>query len=65
MAKSSKTKSAKKRVKVKDLPASKRKATELTKPQMRGVTGGWAETEGWDEVPMRIMPTTKTIKPRQ
>ena len=63
MAKSSKTKSAKKRVKVKDLPASKRKATELTKPQMRGVVGGWAETEGWDEVPMRIKPVIKKTQP--
>ena len=52
MAKTSKTKTAKKRVKVKDLPASKRKPAELTKPQMRGVVGGWVESEGWDEVPV-------------
>ena len=64
MAKGSKTKSAKKRVKVKDLSGSKRKATELTKPKMRGVVGGWAETEGWDEVPIGIKSTSKTPKPR-
>lgn len=67
MATSRKTGSAKKRVKIKELPASKRGVKKLTKPQMRGVVGGWVDISSWDEPALGAVSTPikpKTPKPR-